>query len=175
MGSDSPALFVCTQAKTVADSTLEHELERRVEELGFEFVELETAGNRARPILQLRIDRSDSEPGRGVTLDACISVSRALEGYLDDLPELSDTYVLEVSSPGLERPLTRARHFQRFVGREIRVKTQGKRLEGALLGVEGDAGEERVLVRRSDGAELAIALAEVQKATLIHRWETEPS
>ncbi len=159
----------------MADSTLEHELERRVEELGFEFVELETAGNRARPILQLRIDRPDSEPGRGVTLDECSSVSRALEGYLDDLPELSDTYVLEVSSPGLERPLTRARHFQRFVGREIRVKTQGKRLEGALLGVEGDAGEERVLVRRSDGAELAIPLADVQKATLIHRWETEPS
>ncbi|CAN5766334.1 ribosome maturation factor RimP [soil metagenome] len=175
MGSDSPALFVCTQAKTVADSTLEHELERRVEELGFEFVELETAGDRARPILRLRIDRPDSEPGRGVTLDECSSVSRALEGYLDDLPELSDTYVLEVSSPGLERPLTRARHFQRFVGREIRVKTQGKRLEGALLGVEGDAGEERVLVRRSDGAELAIPLAEVQKANLIHRWETEPS
>lgn len=175
MGSDSPALFVCTQAKTVADSTLEHELERRVEELGFEFVELETAGNRARPILQLRIDRPDSEPGRGVTLDECSSVSRALEGYLDDLPELSDTYVLEVSSPGLERPLTRARHFQRFVGREIRFKAQGKRLEGALLGVEGDAGEERVLVRRSDGAELAIPLAEVQKANLIHRWETEPS
>jgi ribosome maturation factor RimP len=175
VGSDSPALFVCTQAKTVADSTLEHELERRVEELGFEFVELETAGNRARPILQLRIDRPDSEPGRGVTLDECSSVSRALEGYLDDLPELSDTYVLEVSSPGLERPLTRARHFQRFVGREIRVKIQGKRLEGALLGVEGDAGEERVLVRRSDGAELAIPLADVQKATLIHRWETEPS
>jgi ribosome maturation factor RimP len=175
VGSDSPALFVCTQAKTVADSTLEHELERRVEELGFEFVELETAGNRARPILRLRIDRPDSEPGRGVTLDECSSVSRALEGYLDDLPELSDTYVLEVSSPGLERPLTRARHFQHFVGREIRVKVQGKRLEGALLGVEGGAGEERVLVRRSDGAELAIPLAEVQKATLIHRWETEPS
>ncbi len=175
VGSESPALFVCAQAKNVADSSLEHELERRVEELGFEFVELEVAGNRAHPILRLRIDRRDSEPGRGVTLDECSSVSRALERYLDELPELSDTYVLEVSSPGLERPLTRARHFQRFVGREARFRTARDRLEGTLLGVEGDAGDERVLVRHSDGAELTILLADVQRANLIHRWETESS
>lgn len=159
----------------MADSSLEHELERRVEALGFEFVHLETAGNSARPILRLRIDRPDSQPGRGVTLEECSAVSRALERYLDELPELSDTYVLEVSSPGLERPLTRARHFQRFLGREARFRTAGERLQGTLLGVEGDAGEERVLVRRSDGAELTIPLADVQNANLIHRWETEPS
>lgn len=159
----------------MTDSSLERELERRVEDLGYEFVELETAGNRVRPILRLRIDRPDSEPGRGVTLDECSAVSRALEPYLDELPELSDTYVLEVSSPGLERPLTRAKHFERFAGREARVKTQGKRLEGTLLGMEGDAGEERVRFRRSDGAQVAIPLAEIQGASLIHRWETEPS
>ena len=150
-------------------------MERRLEDLGYEFVELETAGNRVRPILRLRIDRPDSEPGRGVTLDECSSVSRALEGYLDELPELSDTYVLEVSSPGLERPLTRAKHFQRFTGRESRIKTAAGRFEGTLLGVEGDAGAETVRVRRSDGAEVAVPLGEIRAANLIHRWETEPS
>ena len=159
----------------MTDSSLEGELERRVEDLGYEFVELETAGSRVRPILRLRIDRPDSEPGRGVTLDECTSVSRALEPYLDALPELSGTYVLEGSSPGLERPLTRARHFERFAGREARVKSQGKWLEGTLQGVEGDTGGERVRFRRSDGVEVAIPLAGIQRAHLIHRWEAEPS
>ena len=154
------------------DPKLAQELERRTEDLGFEFVDLEVGGNRARPVLRLRIDRPDSEPGRGVTLDECTHVSRALQRYLDELPDLSDTYVLEVSSPGVERPLTRRRDFERFAGKEIKLKAQGKYWEGAVLGVSGAEGEERVRIRLADESEVELPLAEVQGAKLIHRWKS---
>ena len=154
------------------DPKLAEELERRTEDLGFEFVDLEVAGNRARPVLRLRIDRPDSEPGRGVTLDECTHVSRALQRYLDELPDLSDTYVLEVSSPGVERPLTRRRDFERFVGKEVKMKAQGKHWEGTLLGVGDAEGEEQVRIRLADGSEVELPLAEVQGANLIHRWKS---
>jgi ribosome maturation factor RimP len=88
---------------------IERELEGRVEGLGYELVELRWGGSGRRPLLKLRIDRPDSAPGRGVTVEECASVSRALEPWLDGHEELSERYVLEVSSPGVERPLVRAR------------------------------------------------------------------
>src|SRR5690606_14657058 len=117
----------------------------RVEELGFEFVELERAGSKARPILRLRIDRPGATPGNGVTVEDCTRVSRALEAWLDGEDVLGGRYVLEVSSPGIERPLVKRRDFERFTGEEIAVKGRGplagrgRRLEGELLGVV-DAG-----------------------------------
>src|SRR6185436_8141837 len=63
---------------------LERELGARVEALGYEVVELETAGSNTRPLLRLRIDRPGSEPGNGVTVDDCTRVSRALQQYLDE-------------------------------------------------------------------------------------------
>jgi ribosome maturation factor RimP len=161
---------------------LEAGLAERVEALGFELVRLERAGSRARPILRLSIDRPESEPGEsGVTLDDCTRVSRALEPWLDELEGLAPSYVLEVSSPGVERPLVRPRDFERFAGREVAVKGKAtlagraKRLEGVLLGlreVEGEAGpEERIALRLADGDEVEIPRAEITDAHLIYRWE----
>ena len=82
--------------------------------LGFELVDLRRAGTLQRPILQVRIDRPDSRPGQGVTADDCAAVSRALEVHLDQRGDVSERYVLEVSSPGVERPLVRRRDFERF-------------------------------------------------------------
>src|SRR5690606_39553856 len=90
--------------------SLERELEARLESLGFELVELERAGSRTRPVLRLRIDVAAGD--HGVTLDDCARVSRALEPYLDTVEGLPERYVLEVSSPGVERPLVRARDFE---------------------------------------------------------------
>ncbi|HEX8692123.1 MAG TPA: ribosome maturation factor RimP [Longimicrobium sp.] len=157
---------------------LARDIERAVEEMGFELVELEVAGNRARPILRVYIDRPDSVPGQAsVSLDDCTTVSRRLQPGLDGREDLSENYVLEVSSPGVERPLTRTRDWRRFAGQEVAVRGKGalggraKRLEGELVGVDGGDGEERVRLRLAGGDEVEFPLAEVEKAHLVYRWD----
>jgi ribosome maturation factor RimP len=94
-----------------------------IEPLGFEIVELEVHTHRNK-LLRLYIDRMDPAAG-AVSLDDCAHVSRSLNEPLDTLPELEavfkGTYELEVSSPGVDRPLRHSRDFLRFVGRRVRV------------------------------------------------------
>ena len=155
---------------------LEREIETRVEALGFEFVELERAGSRARPILRVRIDRPNAEPGHGVTLDDCASVSRRLEAFLDEAQPVGERYVLEVSSPGVERPLVRSRDFERFAGREVVLVGQAplhggsRRVQGVLLGL--DAAEAEIRLRLEHGEVVDIPRASVARAHLIFRWRT---
>jgi ribosome maturation factor RimP len=161
-----------------ADDGLAAAIESRVEELGFELVELEVAGNRARPILRVYLDRPDSAPGQpAVSLDDCTAVSRALEPMLDARPGLSERYLLEVSSPGVERPLTRPRDWTRFAGQEVSVRGRNtlagkaRRLQGELLGLtRGDDGVDTVALRLPDGEEVGFPLADVDKAHLVYRW-----
>lgn len=160
------------------DESLAREVEQRVAEMGFEMVELEQAGSRARPILRLYVDRPDSKPGEpGVSLDDCTRVSRALEPWLDQREGLSDRYVLEVSSPGVERPLVRTRDWDRFAGAEVAVRGRevlagrARRLEGTLVGLRGDEGAQRVALRLGDGEEVEIPLADIDRGNLVYRWE----
>jgi ribosome maturation factor RimP len=158
---------------------LDQEIETQLERLGFELVELERAGSRARPILRIRIDRPEASPGQGVSLEDCTRVSRALEAALEERREVPDRYVLEVSSPGIERPLVRRRDFERFRGREIAVLAKtalpggGKRLEGELLGITEDEGGERIRLRTADGEEVEIPREGTKKVHLVHRWGGE--
>lgn len=160
-------------------SSLERELERLVEDAGFELVELERSGDARRPILRLRIDRPNSVPGEpGVSLEDCTTVSRALEPRLDARADLSPRYVLEVSSPGVERPLVRRRDWERFAGAEVVLRGRdlagrGGRLEGTLLGLRDEEGPERAALRLGDGAEVEVPLAEVTRAHLRYQW-TKP-
>ena len=164
----------------MAGHSVEQEIEARVEDLGFELVELERAGSKSRPILRLRIDRPDSEPGQGVTVDDCARVSRVLEAFLDESAVGGGRYVLEVSSPGVERPLLRARDFRRFAGRRVALKGfaplagREKRLEGELLGLDGLQAEEgeggSIRIRLDDGEEAEVPRAEVARAHLVFRW-----
>jgi len=158
------------------ESRLDRELEDRVEAMGFELVEIEKAGSKAKPVLRLRIDLPDSEPGRGVSVDDCTRVSRALQPFLDTEAGLPARYVLEVSSPGVERPLVRERDWVRFVGREIALHGRAplagrsRRLEGTLLGlVEGDGGE-RVRLQLADDEIVDVPRDEVDRAHLVFRW-----
>ena len=80
-------------------------------------------GSKSRPILRIRVDVPGSEPGAGVSVDDCARVSRAVEEYLDEASDVAERYVLEVSSPGVERPLVRAADFSRFAGQEIRSRS----------------------------------------------------
>ena len=157
---------------------LEHELGNRVEDLGFELVEVRWGGSGRRPLLKLRIDRPDSVPGLGITVDECATVSRALEAWLDGHEDLAERYVLEVSSPGVDRPLVRARDFERFRGKHVAV--QGKevllgratRLEGELLGLANeDTESEAVRLRLADGEEVSIPRSDIRKAQLVFTWK----
>jgi ribosome maturation factor RimP len=167
----------------MAGDSLERELEARLEELGFELVELERSGSRTRPILRLRIDRAgglgEAGPGSPVTVDDCARVSRALEPFLDEHSALAERYVLEVSSPGVERPLVRRRDWERFVGHEVALKGyeplggRGRRLEGELLGLTEADGEERIRLRVAGGEEIEIPRERIARANLIFRWDAD--
>lgn len=157
---------------------IESELAGRVESLGYELVDLQWGGSGRRPLLKVRIDRPDSRPGDGVTVDDCAAVSRALEPWLDGHEGLSERYVLEVSSPGVERPLVRARDFGRFRGERVAVvghdvlAGRARRLEGELLGLEGEGTDaEAVALRLPDGGEVRIPRSEIRKAHLVFTWK----
>lgn len=139
--------------------------------LGFELVELRTGGSKGRPVLDVRIDRTDQAK---VTVGDCEKASRAIEARLDAEPSLIDSrYVLEVSSPGTERPLRKAAEWKRFVGRKASVnslKLHGRQ-EVRIVGVEGDAGQEQVRLQDAKGNEHVIALADVTDARLAFDWK----
>lgn len=159
------------------DAELERITEAVLDRLGFELVDMETAGHRARPILRLRIDRPDSEPGRGITVDDCARASRELEAALDAREDLPSSYILEVSSPGVERPLRKRRDFERVIGRRIRVQGfeplvgGAKRIEAVLLGVEGSECAEQLRLRMGDGSEVEVPRSAVARANLVFQWD----
>ncbi|MFL5246475.1 MAG: Imm1 family immunity protein [Myxococcales bacterium] len=99
---------------------------------GLELVDVEFAGAGGHPTLRLYIDKVG-----GVSLDDCTHVSRALSAALDVEDPIQGSYELEVSSPGLDRPLRTAEHFQRFAGENVRVKTYGPLEERALPATGG--------------------------------------
>lgn len=166
---------------------IDRELEARVEELGMEVVEVQWAGSDRRPIVRVRVDFPHSTPGNGVTVNDCARVSRELEPWLDDHPRLPTKYVIEVSSPGVERPLHRRRDFVRFEGEEVSVKGTGplgdgssSRIEGVLLGIDDGAGgqgdeeeEYGVKIRRKDGGVVTIPRRDIARARLVFRWKDE--
>jgi ribosome maturation factor RimP len=139
--------------------------------LGFELVDLRRTGTLQRPILQVRVDRPDSRPGQGVTADDCALISRSLESFLETRAMVGPRYVLEVSSPGLERPLRLPEHWRRFVGQLARVRAAS--LPGkSRVEIVAVPDDEHVVVRQEDGSELTLALDEIREAVLVVDWET---
>lgn len=145
------------------------EIKRKLEELiipqveneGFELVLLEyTAGRNGR--LLLIIDREG-----GINTGHCELISKKISGLLDDEDPISHAYNLEVSSPGLERPLTKKAHFRRFSGSKIRVRT-AEALEGRknFSGILLKTAEDTILLRLDDGREVTIPLDLVARANL---------
>lgn len=164
----------------MSDHDLADEIEAGLTELGFELVELERAGTTRRPVLRLRIDRAPGEgDDAGVSIDDCVRVSRSLEARLEADDRFPTTYVLEVSSPGVERPLVRRRDFERFAGREVALQGKqplagrSRKLQGELIGIIEEDGDVRVRLRLADGEELQIPQEEVTRANLVFRWGSE--
>ena len=151
--------------------TLEPIVIAALDSLGFDLVELRVGGTRQRPLLDVRIDRRDLQK---VTVDDCAGASRAIEARLDSDPSLfGDRYVLEVSSPGMERPLRSEGDWRRFVGRKANVKSGalGGRAEVEIVAVEEEAGVPRLRLRDAKGNEHLLGLAEVDEARLAFHWK----
>jgi ribosome maturation factor RimP len=139
--------------------------------LGYELVDLRRTGTLQRPILQVRVDRPDSRPGQGVTADDCAVISRSLERFLETRAMVGPRYVLEVSSPGLERPLRWPGHWRRFVGHKARVRAAS--LPGRnLVEIVSVPDDDHVVLRLENGSEVTVAFDAIREATLAVDWET---
>lgn len=137
-------------ARTAIDRRLADIVRPVVEGLGFELVRLRLQGGRT-ATLQIMADR----PEGGITVDDCADISTAVSAVMDVEDPLEDAYHLEVSSPGIDRPLTRLKDFATFEGYEVRLETSQpidgrKRFKGELAGVEGD----EVLVNLDIGGQI---------------------
>ena len=157
------------------NGTLEDLVVSEIKPLRLELFDLKLGGSKGRPVLDVRVERVDGEK---VTVDDCAAASRAIETKLDAEDFGGRRYVLEVSSPGLERPLRNAKDWQRFIGSPVVVTTNvagdpaGRRTdEVEIAGVEGDAGREVVIVRSERGDERRFPLAAVEKAWLAFHWK----
>lgn len=171
MGEGSPAFFCSQGGSKQVNPALEAFVRQEVESLGFDLVELRKGGTSRRPVLDVRIDRRD---GTKVTVDDCAHVSRALEPRLEGSGLVGESYVLEVSSPGVERPLRHAADWRRFAGRRAKVLSPalGGRVEVTVVGVEGESGAEVAIVRDLQGTEHRVALGDVKEARLVFVWNT---
>lgn len=143
-------------------------LERQLGLLGYELVLAERAKEGRDTVLRLYIDHLDAEAApRGVTLDDCVAANDGLVAWMDvEFPSLREETALEISSPGMERPLVKAAHFRRFAGRLCRIQTRlpldgQKRFKGWI----GDCTAEAVTLEE-DGVLKTLPLAEIQKARL---------
>ena len=149
--------------------TLEDVVTQELDTLGFDLFELRRAGTRSRPVLEVRLDRRD---GGEVTVEDCARASRAIEARLDGGDVVAPQYVLQVSSPGVERPLRAPAEWRRFVGRWASVNSValGGRAEWLIVGVEAEDGVERAVLQDAKGNEQRVALTDVSDARLAFRW-----
>ena len=123
-------------AKAALDRRLAGIVTPTIEGLGFELVRLRLMSGK-RAVLQIMADRPDG----GIEVDECAKISRGVSAVLDVEDPISGEYTLEVSSPGIDRPLTRIKDFERYAGYEARIETTEmidgrKRFKGVLQGVE---------------------------------------
>jgi len=139
-------------------------IEPSLQAMGYALVRVQITGGQHRPTLQVMAERAD---GAGMTVEDCTEVSRAVSALLDVADPLPTAYVLEATSPGIDRPLVKAQDYQRFAGHEARIETRWpiggrKRFKGRILALEGEA----VRVQTEDG-EVALPVGEIERAKLL--------
>jgi ribosome maturation factor RimP len=147
---------------------VEQLIEPILDDMNIELVDIEYLSERGRWVLRIYADREG-----GITLEDCARVSREIGDVIDMSGILSHEYVLEVSSPGIDRPLKKEADFFRSVGRKIRVRTrnpvQGRRnFTGRLR-----AFRDGVLYLRLNDGELPLELRNVEKANLVYEFGDE--
>ena len=171
-GGLRPALFCWRSAAfgrqmSRSGMTVEERIAERIgpalEDMGFALVRVRlTSGQRL--TLQVMADRLDGAP---ITVDECADISRAISAILDVEDPIDDAYRLEVSSPGIDRPLTRERDFERFAGHQVRIELQRlidgrRRFRGTLGGIA-----DGLVTVETDNGRVEIPFAEIRDSRLV--------
>ncbi|WP_422029916.1 ribosome maturation factor RimP [Roseovarius sp.] len=134
-------------AKSAIDRRMAEIITPVIEDMGYELVRVRLMGGKS-ATLQIMAEKPDG----GIEVDDCADISNAVSAVLDVEDPITDAYTLEVSSPGIDRPLTRLKDFEEFEGYEAKIETHEliegrKRFKGVLAGVEGD----EVLINLDEG------------------------
>ncbi|KAJ57288.1 ribosome maturation protein RimP [Actibacterium mucosum KCTC 23349] len=134
-------------AKTMIDRRLAEIVQPVIEDMGYELVRIRLQGGNT-PILQIMADKPDG----GIEVDDCADISTAVSAIMDVEDPIEENYTLEVSSPGIDRPLTRLKDFEAWDGYEAKLETAElidgrRRFKGQLAGIEDD----EVLIEISEG------------------------
>lgn len=135
-----------------------------IEAMGFELVRVQVSG-KERPTVQIMADRRDNTP---FTVEDCEAVSHQVSAILDVEDPIRGEWLLEVSSPGIDRPLTRTKDWQRFAGHlatvELHLPQDGRRrFRGTVLGADADGAR----LRLEDGTDIALPRANIRRAKLV--------
>jgi ribosome maturation factor RimP len=135
-----------------------------IEHLGYELVRVQVSG-KERPIVQIMADRADEAPFR---VEDCEAISHVIGAVLDVEDPIRGEWTLEVSSAGIDRPLTRAKDWERFAGHvatvELAVPLDGrKRFKGVVLGADAELAR----LRLPEGVEMAFPRDAIRKAKLV--------
>lgn len=171
-GLDGPPLFAFwanlldgnEQLTTTLEGKLAAIIAPRLELMGYELVRVLVLG-RERPTVQVMADRAD---GSQITVEDCEQISHDVSAAIDVDDPIPGAWTLEVSSAGIDRPLTRVKDWNRFAGHAARVESYvpvngRKRFAGIVLG----ADESRARLRLDDGTEVAFHHADIRRAKLV--------
>jgi ribosome maturation factor RimP len=142
---------------------VEKMIEPALVDMGYELVRVQMFGLK-RPTLQIMAERADGSP---MNVDDCANISHAVSALLEVEDPIRDAYTLEVSSPGIDRPLVRPRDFERHTGYEARIEMQGlidgrRRFQGRILGLADGI----VRLDAKDG-EIGLPIDDIQSAKLV--------
>lgn len=142
------------------------EIESDLARDGYELVDLLVGKSEGRLLVEVLIDH----PERGITNEDCARGHETVNHWFDALDPVSGPYLLQVSSPGLDRPLRKDEHFRRFVGGSVRMRVRGengtRKVRGKLVGFEDGL----VTVHTGDTDE-AFALEDILEARLCYEWD----
>jgi len=136
--------------------------------LGFELVKLESSLAGRKRVVRLFIDH----PEREIRVDDCVRISKAVGFVLDGEDVIGEPYNLEVSSPGMNRPLVKDEHFRRFVGKRAKVVAigEGGKIQTVIGRIEGVEGSELLIT--VEGGKVRIPLGNITKANLHgEKWD----
>ena len=144
-----------------------------VEEAGCSLWDVEYVKEGADMILRITID-TDAEGG--ITIDDCEKMHRAIDPLLDELDPIEESYMLSVSSPGVERELTKPMHYEKMKGSEVEVRLYAaldgsKVFRGELVGLEEGENEDNVVIKLPDGEEKKFPIKTVAKCVTVFNWD----
>ena len=142
-------------------------------EFGYDLWDVEYVKEGADMILRITID-TDAEGG--ITIDDCEKMHRAIDPLLDELDPIEESYMLSVSSPGVERELTKPMHYEKMKGSEVEVRLYAaldgsKVFRGELVGLEESEDGDSVVIKLPDGEEKKFPIKTVAKCVTVFNWD----